>query len=508
MHVNSRLYKTFRWMMDVENAQVIKFVMKLLMALALPVLGFVGKGGLDAYGKANPADDLLSQHVFTYFPWLKNATSQVDPMLFVAFVALVAMILILAILAMQILNRAWKSTKPAALPEVRYANPTSHAKKLLEKLGESSEDYKVVGGVIEIARHPFIVCDPVISGWDCLVTYGKTGGVRIEHDHGLPFAFDKTLIKGVEPPVGANNIKYSLVETPLDYLDASSSLCLKLRSTDYFTIKKFASLIHGDANTEKRHNWGSIFPELQKIPNSLCLHFLVQLADGSVLCMVRRGNSDYSQGLVSITAEEQFAQLDMHAGPDYAMNHWFRRALCEEIFPLRPTDSGMLERHWQEIKGFVKAMRVFSVFYEEEYANYSLFGYVRLDLDAREYKEKFEALARSHAAGRDKEGRYCLLDKENAIDFALTGKGTISPIWGEVSHAFGENESYRPHLTSRYRLLTFLLSVGAIGGQKPLLRHEDDSRRLISALESELARVNKQCDAQLFQLVKQQAEKS
>jgi hypothetical protein len=495
-------------MTDEENAHVIKLAMKWLMALALPVLGFVGKGGVDAYKKANPADDLLSRHVLTYFPWLKNAASQVDPILTLAFVVLVVLLLVLVFLAMRILNQAWKSTRPAALPEVRYAHPTVNAKKLLAKLAESSEDYKVIGGVIEIARHPFIVCDPVISGWDCMVGYGKAGGVRIEHDHGLPFAFDEALITGVEPPVGANNNKYSLVETPLDYLDASSSLCLKVRSTDYFTVKRFASLIHGEANTETRHDWGSIFPELQKVPNSLCLHFLVQLDDGSVLCMVRRDNSDYAQGLVSITAEEQFAEVDMHAGPEYAMNHWFRRALCEEIFPLRPTDSGMLERHWQEIKGYVKAMRVFSVFYEEEYANYSLFGYVRLGLDAGEYKEKFEDLARTHAAGRDKEGRYCLLSKENAINFALAGKGTISPIWGELTHAFGENESYRPHLTSRYRLLTFLLSVGAIGGHKPTARDENGSRRLIGALESELARTQEQCNALMFQLAQLQAEKS
>lgn len=498
-----RLAKGSHWAFENDNAKVSKWVMKGLITLALPLVGVVGKDLFDAYKKAQPNDDPLSGHILAVFPSLKDVVGQGGPLVLWAIVALAVISLGIVVLASLVGIRAWRNTRPAPVPDAKFAYPAPNAKQLLKKLGESPDDYKVVGGVIEIARHPFIVCEPAISGWDCLPSAADAAEVRIEHEFGLDFAVDEALIKDVEPPSGANNKKYSLIETPLDYLDASSRLCLKVHLTDYRTVKRFGEMVRGEQNTARRHDWGSIFPEDQKIPNSLCLHFLVQLADGSVLCMLRRKTSDYSQDQISISAEEQFAEIDMHAGPEQAMDHWFRRALCEEIFPLRANDSGMLERHWKEVKHVVHAMRIFSVFYEEEYANYSLFGYAKLDLDLQDYKEMFERLARSHASGRDKEGCYFVLSKREAIAFATTGKGLLDPIWSGASCVFGEDEAYRPHSSSRYRLLTFLLSVGAIDGREPANSDEKQSARRIKTLKAELAQVER--DALYVQLAEQAA---
>jgi len=499
-----RLAKGTNWALESDNAKVSKWVMKGLITLALPLVGVVGKDLFDAYKKTQPNDELLSRPILAVFPSLKNVVGQGDPLVLWAIMALAVISLGIVVLASLVSIRAWRNTRLAPVPDAKFAFPAPNAKQLLKKLGESPDDYKVVGGVIEIARHPFIVCEPAISGWDCLPSATDTAEVRIEHEFGLDFTVDEALIKGIEPPSGANNKKYSLIETPLDYLDASSKLCLKVHLTDYRTVKQFGEMVRGEQNTTRRHDWGSIFPEDQKIPNSLCLHFLVQLADGSILCMRRRKISDYSQDQISISAEEQFAEIDMHAGPEQAMNHWFRRALCEEIFPLRAKDSGMLERHWKEVKHVVHAMRIFSVFYEEEYANYSLFGYTKLNLDLQDYKAMFERLARSHASGRDKEGCYFLLSKREAITFATTGKGLLQPIWGGKSCLFGDAEAYRPHSSSRYRLLTFLLSVGAINGCEPANNGEKQSARRISKLKADLAQA--ESDALRVHLAQQAAK--
>lgn len=480
-----RLTKWFQWSFDDNNAKRSKWGMKVLIALALPLFGVVGKAGVDEYKKKYPNDDQLSEYILAAFPSLRGVIGESDPLVLWAIMALAVMLLVFVILILRVSIWAWRDTRPALMPDAKFAFPAPNAKKLLETLRETPDDYKVVGGVIEIARHPFIVCEPTISGWNCLANTMDDVAVRVEHEFGQHFRIDQNLINKIKPPSGANNTKYSLIETPLDYLDTSSRLCLKVHSTDYSTVKRFGELVRGDQNTELRHKLGSIFPEDQKIPNSLCLHFLVQLADGQILCMLRRKTSDYSQDQISISAEEQLAEIDMHAGPEQAMNHWFRRALCEEIFPLRANDSGMLERHWKEVKSVVHAMRIFSVFYEEEYANYSLFGYIKLALDLEEYKEMFQTLARSYASGRDKEGSYFILSKHEAITFATTGRGKLRSIWSDSELIFGENESCRPHSSSRYRLLTFLLSVGAIDGRELPETSTKQLARRIKALKAE-----------------------
>lgn len=497
-----RASKSYHWAKSEENCHVSKLTMKAVGLLTVSVSGFVAKGIFDAYKSSHPITEQISNYVFLTLPWLKSEASDKDPLLSGAILALIALLVVLTLLAGVVVRQAWGSTRLASLPEDKYSRPSETAQRFLHQMGESLDDYKIVGGVIEIARHPFIVSDPSISGWDCMGNHGSNSAVRIEHDFGLPFDFDPHRIKGIDAPSGANNKKYALSETPVDYLDASSRLCLKLRSTDYYTIKKFGNLLHGEDKATLRHSLASLLPEFQKIPSSFCLHFLVQLADGSVLCMLRRGNSDYAQEKIGITGEEQFSEEDMNAGPDQAMSHWFRRALCEEIFPLRATDPGMLERHWNEIKDVVKAMRVFSVFYEEEFANFSMFGFVKLDLDPDEFKRKFEELARSHATGRDKEGKYYLLSKDQAINFATTGNGHLSGIWGnQAILEFGEDKLHRPHLSSRYRLLTFLLSVGAIDGRAPRAEVPDDSGRMIASLKAELNRVTAQRDTLTLKLV-------
>lgn len=490
-----RLLKSFQWLKQEENGRISKVAIKWLLALILPFFGFTAKGLFDAYKKTHPTDAILQNYISAHLPFLVGDSGQLDSFLLGALLALLVLVIILTVFSIVVLLQAWRSTHLARLPEDRYSKPSKTAQLLVNRMGESPEDYKIVGGVVEIARHPFIVSDPGISGWDCMETHNDEGGIRIEHDFGLPLAVDETLIAGIEAPNGTNNKKYTLSETPVDYLDAASSLCLKLRSSDYYTVKKFAALIHGDSNTSVRHSLASLLPEFQKIPGSLCLHFLLQLADGSLLCMLRRGNSDYSRGQISITGEEQFSKEDMDAGPDHAMNHWFRRALCEEIFPLRATNSGMLERNWNEIKVFVQSMRVYSVFYEEEYANYSIYGYAKLDLDPTEFKIKFEELARTHASGRDKEGKYYLLSREQAINFAVNGKGTLSSVWGDdAAIEFGDEQLYRPHSTSRYRILTFLLSVGAIGGRKSITSTVDGTGKLIAKLSTEISKVKAERD--------------
>lgn len=483
-----RIYKSTEWLLDKQNCHLQKISIKAIGIIIVSLVGFTAKGIFDNYRESLPNFTNIIRGIEFAVPWVPLSPLNKDPALAGALLLLALSIVILLFFAVSIGLATYKATQLSKLPHDEYCKPSQFAKSFLnDRMGETSEEYRIVGSAIEIARHPHLVSDPSISGWDCLALKGQNGtcDVRIEHDGGLAFDFDNKLIEDIPAPLGANNRKYCLIKTPIDYLDASAKLNLTVHSTDYATVDSFGQIIR--QNQEKRHMLASLYPEFHGIPNSLCLHFLVQLADGNILCMLRKENSDYARGKVSFTGEEQFSQEDMDAGPDFAMNHWFRRAICEEIFPLRATDSGMLERNWAKISGVVTAMRIFSVFYEEEYANYSLLGFAKLDLDVDEFRNKVESLSRLYMNGRDKEGQYFLMDKAQAIGFIETGTASLQPLWGNIEPIVLGDPKYQLHGSSRYRLLTFLLCTGALTGKKSAsIQIQDYPIQELEKLKSEL----------------------
>lgn len=442
-----RLTRCARWLFDSKNAKTRKHAIRVLFVSLVSVITFVSGHLYEVFKQES-----VSQPI----NWLKQKILHADQVL--TGISLMGMFLFVLLLFMGfwMIYEAWRKTQPVKnLGSPIFSKPDFEAEEFLQQSREAKAEYRITGSSIEIARHPDIFPDLTISGWDCL----KKLQVKVIHDFGLNYSqFDKDLINNKPIPDGANGNKFSLISSPVDYLDASSLLVLRVHKTDYYTVKRFNELIQ---NKETRFKLSSIQPEEHRIPHSLCLHYLVQLSDGHIICLRRKANVDYAAEKISITGEEQLSSDDMeNVDPLHSMGHWFRRALCEEIFPLRATNKNQLEKNWQKIHPFVEALRVLSVFYEEKYANFSLFGFTRLSLDLEEYKEHFQKLAGNSLTGRDKEGQIFVLNKEEARKLITEGIATVQSLWGGGEHQ--QISDKHMHSSSRYRLLFFLQAVGEI----------------------------------------------
>jgi hypothetical protein len=451
------------WLEKPRNARFAKLSLRFLVVGTAGVLGFLSRD-IAAALRAEFADPMSAVVGIAkgaiprnLAPYLQNESSAIGYLVFL--VLLAAILLIVA----WILYLAIKNSRLLRLPDLGLRRPSLAVASMLAAEAESEEDYFAAGGAIEIGRHPFIYTDLTISGWD--VSRLGNADLLIEHDLGMQATYDQTLIEDQPDPSGNNGKKFALIATPTDYIDSAERIALQVRSTSYFEISKYLRVLAGNPQLKSRLT--SIHPEAHQIPNSLCLHYIVQLADGNILCSIRRPNTAYSSGMVSLSGEEQLAEVDVEAGPESAAVHWFRRAICEEVFPVRVDKEGGLQEAWNKVGEFVISTRILSILYEEDCANYALMGFARLNLDLYWFKVRYDALRRSNLAGRDKEGTLCVMPKSELIRYCDSGSCKLFPIWGDKEIQVADDEgAYQMHPTSRYRALMLALASGAISGSR------------------------------------------
>lgn len=466
------------WLEKPRNARYAKLSLRLLTVALAGMLGFLSRDIISAFRAefSSPMSVVttISKATMpaTFRPHLASESA------IVGYFSLLILLIAFLVAFARIVYLAVKNSRLLGLPSSNLRRPTSEVAKKLFREAESGEDYYAAGGAIEIGRHPHIYTDLSISGWD--VSQMGHSQLLIEHDLGMSAQYDDALIERIPAPSGNDGKKFALIATPTDYIDSVEKVALQVRSTSFFQISKFLRLIHNDPGLKERLT--SIHPEEHKVPNSLCLHYVVQLADGNLLCLIRRPNTAYASGSVSLSGEEQLAQADIDAGPDSAAVHWFRRAICEEIFPVRVDKEGGLQEAWSKIEEFVISTRILSVLYEHYCANYALVGFVRLNLDLYWFKVRYATLRRRNIAGRDKEGTLCVMPKTELIRYCETGACELFPIWGEKRiQVSDQGESYRMHPTSRYRALMIATATGAIAssGNQAKARKFDFSKHSI-----------------------------
>lgn len=441
------LTRTIRWLFNAKKLTTEKHLLRYMLVGLATSFTFTFGHLYEAFKLEKPKLNVV---------WAFQKIVQADDVvLMIAYAGTTLVSLVLG-MAVWMLRSAWNANKTTdGLGISIYSKPNPDTISFLNLANESAIEYTAIGSAIEIAKHPIVTADLGASGWDCL----DSDSVKLLHDFGLPYTkHDSQLIKDIHQPDGNNGIKYSLIETPADYLDSSKKLVLRVHKTDYFTVQRFQKYIKDKSN---RFLLGSLQPELHKIPHSLCLHYLVQLNDGHILCIRRKPNVNYESGQISISGEEQLSKDDFEGiRPDSSMGRWFKRALCEEIFPLRASNANEIEKNWQEISSFVDSLRVISVFYEENFANFSIFGFCRLNLNLDDYKTVFRDLTLISTNGRDKEGQLLALAKDEAKNLITNGTAKVKPVWGVP-----EEESINDgqlHSSSRYRLLSFLQAVGEV----------------------------------------------
>jgi pyrimidine deaminase RibD-like protein len=299
------------------------------------------------------------------------------------------------------------------------------------------------------------------TGWaphkvPMLVLDGDFDTREVLADESLASAFERSEQKrirdGKAPVLNTyNGRKYSIVSVPPN-VPERDDLTLGLRKTDYFSVMRALPGILQDP--QKRCVYGHVDPSLNRVPNSLGLHFLAVLQDGEVLAIHRDKNLDYDAGTWSFSGEEQCFPSDLAVEEDARTKHYLLRTAVEEVFPLGTSaDDEQLQLRIQFIKPFVRSMRIWSVILQEPCLTFSIFGVFEFILSRKRYKELCDDLLRKRCGKISGEGRYYTVALADTLRLLQGQPINASPLFG------GEQVSVSPaklHPTSRYRLSRFL----------------------------------------------------
>ena len=158
-------------------------------------------------------------------------------------------------------------------------------------------------------------------------------------------------------------------------------------------------------------------------PNILCLHVVCLTRDNDFLALDRSKGLHFFGGTLSISFEEQMAIKDFQSQRNRAAEEWFRRAICEEIFPLRRYASEP-DTVWPMISSHVKSMRIWSGILEETLPNFALLGVCKLGLSASELADVQNDLLLDPKNEFDNEGKHFYMTKSQVEGLVLSGHAT------------------------------------------------------------------------------------
>lgn len=335
--------------------------------------------------------------------------------------------------------------------ELALRQPDSDA---LARLHTANEHFLVFNRVIEVLSHYSLSSRASFTslGW-------VPDEILVDFKNGY---FDASEIlariggkKSYEPP---NGRKFCLANRSLGGTDAV--LSLHLQESDYFTIRSVLSNLPFTLRTE----FGSLDPAQNRIPHSLCLHFIVRCDDGSVLLLLNERRKAYAGGTWSISAEEQLKDIDLReASPVLAL---FQRALLEEVFGLSDEHIPLSAR-WDRIKDHVRSTRIWSLFLEEHINNFSLLGVCQLSVNPTALRRVVQQFINDGSAARDLEGKLYFTSRDELERLLILGGGTATGLFsGGLMKVFAENL----HWTSRYRMFRLLRALNG-GPLAPPTRH-------------------------------------
>ncbi|MBY5974288.1 hypothetical protein KUV28_18170 [Ferrimonas balearica] len=327
-----------------------------------------------------------------------------------------------------------------------------NAAKIVQKSGY---DGLIVGDAIEIVAHPFLDERLDNNGW-------HPAQVELDLRRGR-FQVPDEIFSSANV-VGENGRKFSLLSTSRPVTDDFGSLRLSLQETDYATIEGTRRIT--DADVGLRHAYSALNPAAHKIPNSLCLHMACVLRDNNVLAMRRRMETSYFPGAISVSFEEQLASEDFHSGGASPVENWFRRGICEEVFPMANRHVSDPKEAWDAVRRYVNDYRVWSLIFEEAVGNFSLFGVVRLNLTTAQYISAYQNLRDTYGGKRDDEGRLAIATPSQLRDFLDSGHGNVRSLNLQGGSLPGPEDdvaigSYHPTTPYRCALLLKALTGGS-----------------------------------------------
>jgi hypothetical protein len=317
-----------------------------------------------------------------------------------------------------------------------------------EQALNANENYLVVGQVIELKPHPYIrtLAQIYDIGWDPeQIKLKQKGDFNVEDI--------LTQCSGLKEFDLPNGDKFCLYDTNYVTNDNPDLTYLELKHTDYFTLMSIKENIQNSYDIRKK--FGNLEPLENRIPHSLCLHYIVRYDDGNILCIKRDSKMEYFKNSWSFSGEEQLSKEDIEYGDLLAL---FKRALCEEVYPLRgklPEKARFEEKQkfdnykWSHIKEDVNSMLLWSIFLEERIYNFSLLGVIQLNISIRDFKDKYIKLIGTADGNRDNEGKLYYATKKEYEKLLSNGKCNVTGVFNNSSVEIKDDEL---HPTSRYRL--------------------------------------------------------
>lgn len=337
-----------------------------------------------------------------------------------------------------------RSLKQLAISEEETMGLLNPSLEALTAIHKSNKNHLVVGDFVEIVPHPNLntATRAVDAGWNPEEIIVELDDRDFDAKELLKLAGGQ---KEFDPP---NGTKYALVSAPF-VTEESPQLELILNETNYFTVQTVKAFLL--AQPQLQSEYGSVVLEDNRIPSSLCLHYVIRTADESILCMKRSGGMAYHSGLWSITGEEQIS--DHEIGNKSPIEKLFKRALCEEIFQLR--NSKKTQDVMPLLEEDLRFLRILSVGIELPLYNPTIIGLAQLSIDVVELRKRLIERKRNVGlnVGHDEEGDFFVLSKNDASKLLSDG---MAPVTGLFSERVENLTANLLHPTSRYRLFRVL----------------------------------------------------
>lgn len=317
-------------------------------------------------------------------------------------------------------------------------------------LSKSNDDKPVVEKIIEIETHPTIntALEPYNIGWEPAEISISKSQVKIEYKN----LFEKYRITEDEKK-NDDGRKFALTDWESVLLE-NPTTSLKFHETSFHVVNKFKDeLIR---NRTLLGECASIEPNKNLIPNSFCLHYILEFNDGNILIYKRSDNAAYYKNHFSFSGEEQISDTDFQRNE--GLMTLFKRAILEEIFPLgtkghESMELGEIDTRWDQIKTFVNSTKIWSLIYEADIANFSVMGFIKLNLSISEYKKEYKRLKQLLLGSRYNEGALFYASKNQLEDLIFSHTSKAKSVFLDEEITIDKDFL---HPSSRYRILRYL----------------------------------------------------
>lgn len=290
------------------------------------------------------------------------------------------------------------------------------------------------GGVVELIADIFLDRNLTDNGWQT-----RDVAIILDKERISALSFAKELVEYS----GENNVKYTLRRFSSPLADNSAKLEINVIKTDWQHVLSSRRALQSDI--AMRHKLLDPSFSNNTLPSSLCLHVVCLTSDNNFIVM-KRAKLEFNPGELSVSFEEQLSDIDMSVGND-RMENWFRRTLCEEIFPAAGPYKSNPKSAWESVAPHVEFMRVWSLFLEEQAGNFALLGVCRLRFSAGDFKARYDQIQADIGGRSDNEGRLYYMSLAEIKRLLSIGSSTMHdlsfPEYSEDTGVLHHSSLYR-----------------------------------------------------------------